>query len=410
MFKKLKILLYIVSALTFIAGISLAFYINANIPRSDISDAELYMSGRLNANNAELVMEGVKALYYHENYLYCAKGYSIVKTKDFGRTYEHVADVEYDNLPWFCKPLKGVGIFRRIARMDVYRLRLSPNGNIALTAKGGVYLIKKGESKAKLVSATKGSRPISLTVDDEGRFYYGEYLDNPEREKIDVYRSSPDGTNWEIVYTFPKQTIRHVHSIEYDKYDNCFWIATGDINSDTFLIRASKDFKTIDRVLQGGQENRFFEIKILKDRLFLTPDAPNGEDYITILEKKSGKDIRLFHIEGVTFFSAIIGDYFICATSNEPYAKGRCEYLNTHVWAVNLNTLEYRKIAIFPTDFYYRFSLMEKICPAKGLFQFSNAFFPEGINDKSKILIYGNGLADINGSTFIWDASKYLNF
>jgi len=411
MLKKLFLFFKFFCGIALLAFLTLAIYIAVCIPKSEIPVAERYSSDKLNINNVESILQGIKALTFHDDFLYCQKDNFIVRTKDFGKTFEHVADIDYSNLSTFYKAFMGSDIFRRIARIEVHRLKIAPNGNIAFTTKGGVYLIPAGEKKGALISKTPESRPISLTVDKDNHFYYGEYISNPERRGVNVFKSSPDGKLWEKVYTYPEKTIRHIHAVEFDPYENCVWIATGDDNSETFLTRASLDFKDVKTVLHGDQKNRYFEIRVLPDKLFLTPDAPNGDDYVTIYDKKSGKENRILKVEGVTFFSTILGNYFICATSNEPYAKGSCEYLNTHVWAINIDTLQARKIAIFGTDFLYRFSLMNEICPIPGLFQFSNAFFPEGKSpDTTKLIIFGNGLEDINRNSAIWNVSELLSF
>ena len=47
-------------------------------------------------------------------------------------------------------------------------------------------------------------------------------------EVICLSMSIDNGENWEPVYRFKAGSIRHIHGITYDKWDDCFWICTGD--------------------------------------------------------------------------------------------------------------------------------------------------------------------------------------
>lgn len=383
----------------------LALYIVLSVPRT--ADSPDAASGHqfLDFENAERKLEGVKALYYDGDYLYCAKSASIIRTKDLGRSYEHIADISYT--PWYLNLIKHSITLRRLFRMDIYRLRVLKNGDILFSSKTGIYRIKRGEKTAHLVSYCKGSRPISLTVDSHENIYYGEYYDNIRSDPISIFKSSDGGNTWCKAYTFPAKKIFHVHAVEYDKYDDCLWITTGDGDNQTFMIKSSTDFKRMETVAAGGQSNRYFEVKVTKDFVFATPDSPDGFNALTVYDKRKGELKKITTVEGPTFFSTILGDSYICATSDEPYAQGRCEYLRSHLWAMDIKSFKTAKVAVFHTDWLYRFSLLY-ICPTSGLFQFSQAYFPEGTPpDDSKLLVYGNGLDGFGGSTYIWDIKKH---
>ena len=87
----------------------------------------------------------------------------------------------------------------------------------------------------------RGTRPLHVTAVPSGRIYWGEYFDNRERAEVHIYVSTDRGRTWQIAYTFPAGSIRHVHNIVYDRWGDCLWILTGDEGAECKVLRASCD-------------------------------------------------------------------------------------------------------------------------------------------------------------------------
>src|SRR5271154_486726 len=87
----------------------------------------------------------------------------------------------------------------------------------------------------------RGTRPLHITAAPSGRIYWGEYFDNRERKEVHIYVSTDRGRTWEVAYTFPAGSIRHVHNIVYDGWGDCVWILTGDDGAECKVLRASSD-------------------------------------------------------------------------------------------------------------------------------------------------------------------------
>ncbi len=84
----------------------------------------------------------------------------------------------------------------------------------------------------------RGTRPLHITAVPSGNIYWGEYFDNRERAEVHIYVSTDRGRTWQIAYTFPAGSIRHVHNIVYDRWGDCLWILTGDEGAECKVLRA----------------------------------------------------------------------------------------------------------------------------------------------------------------------------
>ena len=102
----------------------------------------------------------------------------------------------------------------------------------------------------------RGTRPLHITAVPSGKIYWGEYFDNRERAEVHIYVSTDRGRTWQIAYTFPAGSIRHVHNIVYDRWGDCLWILTGDEGAECKVLRASCDLRSVEVVLAGNQQAR----------------------------------------------------------------------------------------------------------------------------------------------------------
>ncbi len=92
----------------------------------------------------------------------------------------------------------------------------------------------------------RGTRPLHVTAVPSGRIYWGEYFDNRERAEVHIYVSTDRGRSWQVAYTFPAGSIRHVHNIVYDRWGDCLWILTGDEGAECKVLRASCDLGSVE--------------------------------------------------------------------------------------------------------------------------------------------------------------------
>ncbi|NMB60893.1 MAG: hypothetical protein GYA18_00965 [Chloroflexi bacterium] len=131
---------------------------------------------------------------------------------------------------------------------------------------GKVYAIEEGKKPTVLFSIN-GDCVLhgSLCEDAQGNIYFGEYFMNPAREPVRVWRVTADLQAWQIAYIFPAGSIRHVHGVYRDPFeDQAFWITVGDFKGECYIYKTTDGFRAFTKYGSGEQIWRAV-------RLFFTP-------------------------------------------------------------------------------------------------------------------------------------------
>jgi hypothetical protein len=346
------------------------------------------------------VVKNMRPLYFHDGQLYCARFNKLFRTNNFGKSLDFVAD--------FNARTKLSGLFKlsnlaqRILRMMIYRLRVLANGNIVFTFKGGIYTLRPAQKHAELTfKIIRGSRPVSLAYKPNGLLVFGEYFSNQDRNQVFIFGSKDFGMTWQKVYTFESGTIRHIHGISYDQWEDCFWILTGDYDHENRLIRASADFSDLRTVLQGGQKNRFYSVLVERDYLVTATDTPLEDNQIVVIQKKGYSCWRNKGLENSSFYSCKAGKHFFISTNAEPSQINDTKH--SHVWVGTSSLHNWKRILSFPVDFLSKTTVLPGV--PKGLFQFPRIFFPDGQNDSDILVCHGIGVKKYSNSMVCYKIS-----
>ena len=166
--------------------------------------------------------------------------------------------------------------------------------------------------------------PFGMTVDDEGRIYYGEYVTRrlEKGETIALFRSDDDGRSFKIVYEFPAIVVRHIHGVQWDPYGKVLWMGTGDGDEQsrvgfskdqgaTFLWvgQDSQDFRTVNFVFREDS------VAWLSDTVEIPPRAVrwHRDDWEIELSQQT--------LPGHGLYLQAIGDGFSLGTTAEEAAS-----------------------------------------------------------------------------------------
>jgi len=193
---------------------------------------------------------GMRPLLFDSDRLFTSRGNQVFLTRNLGESFDLFCTLKSNH--W--KTLLGqrAKIAQRILRVSIYRMRMLSDGTCLFSYPGGIFVKKPGEPHASISFATqRGSRPVSLAVKPGGLCVFSEYWSNREAVEVPVYGSRDSGATWETLHLFSPGSIRHVHGITYDPYDDCFWICTGDRDNESLLLKASADFSVVKVVRRG---------------------------------------------------------------------------------------------------------------------------------------------------------------
>jgi dipeptidyl aminopeptidase/acylaminoacyl peptidase len=204
---------------------------------------------------------------------------------------------------------------------------------------------------------------LFITAAPDGKVFWGEYFDNPERDQVHIYVSRDNGLIWKPAYTFPPKSIRHVHNVVYDPWENLLWVLTGDVASECRILRATLDFGSVEVALSGNQQTRAVAAVPAADGLYFASDAPSETNHIYRLSR-AGQLARLSEINSSVLSGCSVGDSKFFSTMAEPST-------------VNVD----RRVCLYGSaegSAWSRLLTWNKDLWPMRYFQYGNAFFPSG--------------------------------
>ncbi len=308
----------------------------------------------------------LRALAWEGDWLYASRGYQLLRARiqnpSAGLTWEPVARF---GPAWRRSLSVSFGLTARLFRDGFHALAVLPAGGLVAAVPGAIVTFSPGHAEFRVThNLTRGTRPLHVTAVPGGRVYWGEYFDNASRDKVHIYCSTDAGASWQVAYTFPKGAIRHVHNIAHDPWGNCLWILTGDYGDECRILRASSDFSRVETVLQGNQQARAVAFVPMEDGLYFSTDTPLESNSIYRLGR-DGSLTQLAPISSSSIYGCRVGQQVFFSTMVEPSEVNRDHSVRVYggsgqSWQA---MLEWKKD---------RWPM--------GLFQYGNAFLPDGNN------------------------------
>jgi hypothetical protein len=210
---------------------------------------------------------------------------------------------------------------QRLLRFMVYNLIRLANGDLFITFDKSVGLLRDG----KYFELNGLARPCRVlrsgcAVNIAGDVYFGEYLPNQERGVVHIYRYRSGAKNLEIIYTFPRGTVRHIHGIYVDPFTSAIYCLTGDADSECRIIRSNDDFSTIEIVGMGDESWRAVSILFDQQSLYYGTDAEFCSNEIFSVDRVSNERRRVGRVSGTVFYSKRVGQdsFFTTTAENAP--------------------------------------------------------------------------------------------
>jgi hypothetical protein len=310
---------------------------------------------------------GLRALAWHENLLYASRGYELlcahIRPDAREIRWQHVA--RYDAAP----PRQVSSRSRlgsRLFRDGFHALTVLPSGYLVAAVPRAIVTLAPGEKRFRVShQVLRGTRPLHIAPTPEGHVFWGEYFDNPGRDEVHIYGSTDRGLTWNVAHTFPKAAIRHVHNAVYDRWGKCFWVLTGDDGRECQILRASCDFKTVDVILCGSQQTRSAAIVPTADGLYFSSDTPSESNHVYRIDRR-GNLATVADLPGSSIYGCRVGDAVFFSTMAEPSETNAEESVGLYG---SSDGLRWQRLLLWKKDSW----------PMR-LFQYGNAFLPDGHN------------------------------
>jgi hypothetical protein len=332
---------------------------------------------------------GTRALAWHNDVLYASRGYSVLRarlgTPASAIAWERVG--QYRPKAWR-STTSFFPLASRLFRDGFHALVTLSSGHLVGAVPNAIVTLVPGETEFRLSHRLlRGTRPLHLAVTPDDHIFWGEYFNNPRRDEVHIYASTDRGGHWDVAYTFPKGSIRHVHNIVYDEWENCFWVLTGDDASECRILRASCDFKAVDVVLSGSQQTRTAALVPTRDALYFSSDTPFESNHVYRLDRR-GDLAQVASLSSSSIYGCCVGNAVFFSTMVEPSAinleRNVCVY-------GSLDGIQWQRVLQRRKD---RWPM--------GWFQYGNAFLPDGKNTTSLLAVTTIAVEHADLETTIW--------
>ncbi len=353
---------------------------------------------------------GIRVLAWAGDVLYGCRGYRVVRLNarlnvslQIGKAAEWEAVARFHPVWWRSLTSRNA-LSYRLMRDGFHALAIldgQTNGQAMVGAVPGALVTRTPDSALFQVShrVQRGTRPLHVTAVPSGRIYWGEYFDNRERAEVHIYVSTDRGSTWQIAYTFPAGSIRHVHNIVYDRWGDCLWILTGDEGAECKVLRADRDLGLVEVVLAGNQQARAVAAIPTQNGLYLSTDTPSEKNHVYKLDR-AGNVEQVGNLASSSIFGCRVGcgpgETMFFSTMIEPSAvnAGR----EVHIVASrdgSRDRTNWQVLACWRKDRW----------PMR-YFQYGNAILPDGENSTRYLAATTIAVAPEDLVTTLWEVES----
>jgi len=319
--------------------------------------------------------------------LWASRNYILYCSRNLGQSFDKVVSFSPGIVQ---RAASSVALGSRLLRCGFHGLRKLPSGDLIVVVKGGILMLEKGtDSFLAVHEFDRGSRPLNLCATPAGDLFYGEYWGNPHREEVRIYGSFDGGRNWNVVHTFPRFSVRHVHGIHYDRFRDGLWVLTGDSDKESNILFADSRLRNIEVVVQGNQRCRAVTVIPTESGIVVPTDTEHEQNFIQWLDPETGALEPLVDIPGTVFYSTVTRTAMLISTVVEPSSVnlGR----EATIWASSdgqdwAKVYSQKKDAWSPVLFQYGTFVLP---PADGLVEFAFASGQAVCSDDQQLLRIG---------------------
>jgi len=325
-----------------------------------------------------------KILCLNVDKLFTTRGYSIGKYSQNGKRIAYVGDLKDPKYAKFA----GHKLSRRLLRAEVTSLYELHDGSIMAVAKKGLFKSStEGGDLQKVFAMPRGSKPLNLCILPNGHIFFGEYFQNMEKDAVNIYGSMDNGMTWQVVYSFSKGSVNHVHGLFHDSYTQRMWVLTGDRENECIIGYTDDEFKSFYEMLRGGQEYRSCQLFFYENFIVYATDSQYIENEIRAIKRDTLEIITLAKIQGSAIKGGQTGNVSYLSTTIEPSEVNRDKY--AYIW-VTKDGQHWQEVIKAKKDCW----------PA--IFQFGTFEFPQNAYHNGKLWFSGRALKGFdNKSSYI---------
>lgn len=302
--------------------------------------------------------------------------------------------------PFIRRAVSSLRLGQRLLRSMFYNAVPLPSGDIFVTFGRDVGVFRDG-AYLPVEGIERPSRVLrrGCAVDAGGTVYWGEYLGNPERSGVSIYRLEAGSTRAVKAHTFEPGRVRHVHGVYADPADGSLWVATGDLEAECAIMRSTDGCATFETVGSGDETWRAVSLLFTPEAIYYGMDAEFRQNHVFRIDRMSRERTRVGDVGGPVYYSHKSGrDLFfavtaeICPSQAEPTAA---------LWHLPADGGALECVASFTKDIFRSRKGAALFMPGTLHFPYT----PHGESSGAGDYVSGVGLAGADGRVFRLAAS-----
>ena len=250
-----------------------------------------------------------RALYVDGDIVWVAKGLSFWGIDRDGKrtTQKYNVGGSIDRL------IGSFRLSRQLLRVGIHHLIPLKNDGYLVALKRKTLVLDSTGNIINTFTGYRGNKPghRGVCVTPDGTVFFGEYTVNINNDNpTSLYRSIDNGMSFQNILTFTKDEVRHIHFVQWDKYENCIWMGTGDKDYECKLMRSTDNGDTWQIVGRGSQLWRAVGVIFTEDALYWGTDAGSVShpNYIMKMDRQRRHIEKVQEIQGPCHGNTVLAD------------------------------------------------------------------------------------------------------
>jgi len=275
-----------------------------------------------------------RALFVQENKIWLAQGLDFFAINAVG---ERVSP-KYSVGKFTDRFFSSIRLSRQLLRLGIHHLLPLNNGGFLVVLKKKTLTLDQEGNVISIFSGYRGNKPghrgVCMTPD--GTIFFGEYTININNDNpTSLYRSTDNGLSFQNILTFAKNEVRHIHFIQWDQFENCLWMGTGDKDHECRLMRSDDNGDTWQIIGAGSQLWRAVGISFTADAIYWGTDAGSVSDpnYIMKMDRNTWRLTKIQEVQGPCHGNGVLADgtvYVSTGVEGGENEQDRC----AHLWQI----------------------------------------------------------------------------
>lgn len=273
-----------------------------------------------------------RALYIEQDKIWTAKGLAFYAVDHHGRRITK----KYAVGSLFEKMIGAFRLSRQLLRVGIHHLLPLKDGSFLITLKKKTVIVASSGAILTTFSGYRGNKPAhrGVCITPDGTIFFGEYTLNPKRDhNTTLFRSTDNGRTFQAIVTFPENEVRHIHFVQWDKYENCLWMGTGDEDHECKLMRSFDNGDNWETVGSGSQLWRAVGLSCAPDAIYWGTDAGSVPDpNIFIRMSRASHQIeKLKEVQGPCHGNAVLSDGTVYISTGVEGGENEADRF-AHLW------------------------------------------------------------------------------